>query len=230
VAVLIGQLQEAYTARQQGLSPAPDTTAETRLRGWFTHLVSLDASRPEALEVWEKELAGAEPVLLLESLPKPAAQEPGGKPHARSIHTFETAALEHAARAQGVTPSTLLHAAWALTVGAITGNRDVLIGSTVSGRDAPVDGIGDAVGLFVNTLPVRMSWAPGEPLSAPLRRLQDGRTAVLDHPQVRLADLQRNRGEQFDSWSRITRPPRPAPRSRCGTSRSGMPSTIRSPW
>ncbi|MCO5556212.1 hypothetical protein L7F22_009758 [Adiantum nelumboides] len=44
-----------------------------------------------------------------------------------------------------------------------------------------------------------MRWAPGEPLAAPLRRMQDGRTAVLDHPQVRLTELQRGRGELFDS-------------------------------
>ncbi|SFM71927.1 amino acid adenylation domain-containing protein [Pseudonocardia ammonioxydans] len=227
VAVLVGELQQAYAERSRGRTPADDgrtQQAEARLRAWFDHLAALDTgpARAEAREVWDAELAGAEPVRLLDSLPGPAlpgtAQSdaalsdtalsgtelpaPVPRPHARRTLTLDaeaTGALDRAARAQGVTPSTLLHAAWALTVGALTGNCDVLVGSTVSGRDAAVDGIAEAVGLFVNTVPVRLRWAPGEPLSVPLRRMQEGRTAVLDHPQVRLADLQRDRGELFDS-------------------------------
>ena len=219
VAVLVGELQQAHAERSRGRTPADDgraQQAEARLCAWFDHLAALDTdpARAEAREVWGAELAGAEPVRLLDALPGTAPTAPGRRgttgdaqqprPHARRTLTLDaaaTGALDRAARAQGVTPSTLLHAAWALTVGALTGSRDVLVGSTVSGRDAAVDGIAEAVGLFVNTVPVRMRWAPGEPLSVPLRRMQEGRTAVLDHPQVRLADLQRDRGggELFDS-------------------------------
>ncbi|MBP2368860.1 non-ribosomal peptide synthetase [Pseudonocardia parietis] len=212
VALLVGELQEAYAARLAGHAPvgeapAGDDRAEratARLRAWFDHLTALDAdgARAAAGEVWDAELAGAEPVRLLDALPAPGSSSHRPRPHVQRTLTLDadaTGALDRAARAQGVTPSTLLHAAWALTVGALSGSRDVLVGSTVSGRDAPVDGIGEAVGLFVNTVPVRLRWAPGESLSAPLRRMQDGRTAVLDHPQVRLADLQRGRGELFDS-------------------------------
>ncbi|MEJ8277563.1 amino acid adenylation domain-containing protein [Pseudonocardia spirodelae] len=216
VALLVDGLGAGYAARTAGAVPGPDGAdgpdlrarrAEERLRAWFAHLDALDAGAAHA--VWDAELAGAEPVRLLDALPAPAAPPAPGTPehrprppHAQRTLTLDaaaTTALERAARARGVTVSTVLHTAWALTAGALTGSRDVLVGSTVSGRDAAVDGIDGAVGLFVNTVPVRLRWAPGEPLSAALHRMQDGRTAVLDHPQVRLAELQRGRGELFDS-------------------------------
>ncbi|MFE7202706.1 amino acid adenylation domain-containing protein [Pseudonocardia alni] len=208
VALLVTELEQAHAARAAGTPQDPGglrARAEQRLRAWFDHLTALDTgdARAAARAVWDAELAGAEPVRLLDALPAPRTRPDGGdRPHAQRALTLDagaTAALDRAARARGVTPSTVLHTAWALTVGALTGSRDVLVGSTVSGRDAAVDGIGEAVGLFVNTVPVRMRWAPGEPPAAPLRRMQDGRTAVLDHPQVRLAELQRGRGELFDS-------------------------------
>ncbi|OLL72720.1 Siderophore biosynthesis non-ribosomal peptide synthetase [Pseudonocardia sp. Ae168_Ps1] len=205
VALLVGELREAYAVRRAGVAPEPDPAPDARLRAWFDHLAGLDTpgARTAAREVWDAELAGAEPVRLLDALPAPAGPAaPSGGPHHTRTATLDrtaTAALDRAARALDVTPSTLLHTAWALVVGDLTGSPDVLIGSTVSGRDAAVDGIGEAVGLLVNTVPVRLRRSPGEPLSAALRRMQTGRTAVLDHPQVRLADLQRGRGELFDS-------------------------------
>ncbi|WP_458788569.1 amino acid adenylation domain-containing protein [Pseudonocardia nantongensis] len=223
VALLVGELHAAYSARRAGTAPGSDPAPQARLRAWFDHLAALDApdARAEARAVWDAELAGAEPVRLLDALPARGGVQskamPEGHPrgpHATKVINLDraaTAALDRAARAHDVTPSTLLHTAWSLVVGDLTGAREVLVGSTVSGRDAAVDGIGEAVGLFVNTVPVRLRRIPGEPLSAAMRRMQAGRTAVLDHPQVRLADLQRGHGELFDSIVVVENFPAPEP-------------------
>ena len=76
-----------------------------------------------------------------------------------------------------------------------------MFGTTVSGRYADVPGIESMVGLFVNTLPVRIRWRPGEPLTAALARLQDEQSALLDHQHLGLARIQRlaGAGELFDT-------------------------------
>jgi amino acid adenylation domain-containing protein len=65
--------------------------------------------------------------------------------------------LAQRARAAGVTGNTLLQAAWSLTLAALTGREDVIFGTTVSGRPTELPGIEQTVGLFINTLPARVT-------------------------------------------------------------------------
>ncbi|MFF6832025.1 amino acid adenylation domain-containing protein [Streptomyces sp. NPDC012438] len=112
-----------------------------------------------------------------------------------------TAELTARARREGLTPSTVLNGAWALLLGGLTGARDVVFGSTVSGRTTEVEGLDAAVGLFINTVPVRVRLRADEPLAALLRRVQDDHAALLDHQHLGLADIQRlaGGGELFDT-------------------------------
>lgn len=65
--------------------------------------------------------------------------------------------LSRRARAAGVTGNTLLQAAWSLTLAALTGREDIIFGTTVSGRPTELPGIEQTVGLFINTLPARVT-------------------------------------------------------------------------
>ncbi|MGV0656816.1 condensation domain-containing protein, partial [Mycolicibacterium thermoresistibile] len=50
---------------------------------------------------------------------------------------------------------TVLQAAWAHLLMAMTGQRDVVFGTAVSGRPADLPGADRIVGLLINTIPVR---------------------------------------------------------------------------
>ena len=203
VVVLVRELLAGYAGRLAG--PAPVALH----RAWFRWLADRDTVAAHA--AWRAELAGLdEPTLVLPALPGSGS---GSGPH-RAVRLVldpaATAALREGARTHGLTLGAVLHGAWGLVVGALTGERDVVFGSTVSGRDADVDGIEDAVGLFISTLPVRMRWSPGEPLGAAVARLSAAQAALLDHQQVRLSDLHRLAGlpELFDSLVVIENYPR----------------------
>ncbi len=68
----------------------------------------------------------------------------------------EAGALQAFARGHQITVNTLVVGAFALLLARYSGEEDVLFGNTVSGRSAPVPGIDRMVGLFINTLPVRV--------------------------------------------------------------------------
>ncbi|MEU9386558.1 amino acid adenylation domain-containing protein, partial [Streptomyces sp. NPDC048279] len=115
-----------------------------------------------------------------------------------------TARLTARAREHGVTLGTVVQAAWGLLLACLTGRQDVLFGTTVSGRDAAVPGIESMIGLFINTLPTRLSWTPADTLGAVLERLQREQSALLDHQHLGLAEIQRaaghpGGGELFDT-------------------------------
>jgi amino acid adenylation domain-containing protein len=82
-----------------------------------------------------------------------------------------TRRLGDAARAGGWTLSTVVQAAWAVVLGARTGRDDVVFGTAVSGRPPELAGVEDAVGMFINTVPVRVTLRPGEPVRGLLSRL-----------------------------------------------------------
>ena len=75
-----------------------------------------------------------------------------------------TAALTQQARTQGLTLNTFVQAAWAILLGRLTGRDDVVFGVTVAGRPPEIAGIETMVGLFINTLPLRVKLPPAKPL------------------------------------------------------------------
>src|SRR3712207_5468257 len=101
-----------------------------------------------------------------------------------------TGRLSDLARDRGWTVNTVVQAAWGLTLGAHTGRTDVLFGGTVSGRPPELPGVERMIGLFINTLPVRVGWSPDDTAADLLDALQSQQTGLMEHQHVGLADLQ----------------------------------------
>ena len=112
-----------------------------------------------------------------------------------------TAALTRQARAQGLTLNTFIQAAWAILLGRLTGRDDVVFGVTVAGRPPEIAGIERMVGLFINTLPLRVRLPPSKPLRALLQELQDSQSRLMAHQHLGLAEIQglAGLGELFDT-------------------------------
>ncbi|TDC44700.1 amino acid adenylation domain-containing protein, partial [Actinomadura sp. KC345] len=149
--------------------------------------------RAAAEETWRRALAGiGEP-----SLVAPGAAGRAPKPPERTITELDeraTRRLTRAARRHGVTLSTVLQGAWGLVLGRLLGSNDVVFGVTVSGRPPELPGIEQMIGLFINTLPVRVRYRMDEPLGTLLERLQDEQTELLAHHHLGLTDIQRASG------------------------------------
>ncbi|MEU6139693.1 amino acid adenylation domain-containing protein [Streptomyces sp. NPDC047081] len=192
--VLVRELFQLYTSRG-------DTKALPRVRPYRDYLAWLQGQdRDAARRAWKAALRGLdEPSLIAPQ----ARNHPVGQPERYVVELPEqdTAALTATARAHGLTASSVLQGLWAITLGRLTGRTDVVLGATVSGRDADVPGIDSMVGLFINTLPVRVRLRPAEPLAHLLTRLQSEQSALLDHQYLGLAEIQRAAGHSalFDT-------------------------------
>ncbi|MFI9103579.1 non-ribosomal peptide synthase/polyketide synthase [Streptomyces fildesensis] len=185
-----------------GYGDAPTPLPEVApYRGYLRRLAAAD--RDAAREAWRVALAGLdEPTRLVEA---PADGGPIEPAQIRvELSERATARLAARAREHGVTLGTVVQGAWGLLLGKLMNRQDIVFGTTVSGRDAAVDGIESMVGLFINTLPTRFRWEPADTLARLLRRLQDEQSALLDHQHLGLAELQRlaglsGAGELFDT-------------------------------
>ncbi|MFD5626604.1 non-ribosomal peptide synthase/polyketide synthase [Streptomyces sp. NPDC127072] len=170
-------------------------------RAYLNRLASAD--RDAAREAWRTALAGLdEPTRFVET---PSDGSPIEPAQIRvELSERVTARLAARAREHGVTLGTVVQGAWGLLLGRLTDRQDYVFGTTVSGRDAAVDGIESMVGLFINTLPTRLRWQPADTLAELLGRLQDEQSALLDHQHLGLAEIQRvaglaGSGELFDT-------------------------------
>jgi amino acid adenylation domain-containing protein len=94
------------------------------------------------------------------------------------------------ASAQHLTVSTLLQTAWALLLERYSGEPDVVFGVTVSGRNIDLHGIDHMLGLFINTVPLRLR-IDDDPLWALLQATQGEHQRNLQFSHMSLSEIQR---------------------------------------
>ncbi|MFM6900434.1 MAG: condensation domain-containing protein, partial [Microcystis panniformis] len=99
--------------------------------------------------------------------------------------------LQSLAQKHNLTLSTLVQAAWAILLSRYSGESEVLFGVTVSGRPHDLSGVERRVGLFINTLPLRVSIRESDLLLSWLQELQQKQAEIQDYAYVSLAEIQR---------------------------------------
>ncbi|PQP10869.1 non-ribosomal peptide synthetase, partial [Rhodococcus opacus] len=111
--------------------------------------------------------------------------------------------LAAVAERAGVTVNTVIQAAWGMLLSRLLSRDDVVFGATVSGRPPQLSGVENMLGLFINTVPVRVRVDPDESVARLLVRLQDEQTSLLDHHHLGLGEIQSRVGvgNLFDTLS-----------------------------
>ena len=193
--VLVGELFELYGHRGGQSAALPRVTPYRDYLGWIA-----GQDRQGARAAWQRALEG------LEEPTRLAAAQPGAAPALPEEIIVElpealTEALSRQARSLGLTLNSVLQGAWAILLGRLSGRDDVVFGTTVAGRAAEIPGSETMVGLFINTLPVRVRLRPAEALSELLTRLQDSQSELIAHQHLGLAEIQSlaGLGELFDT-------------------------------
>lgn len=181
-AFIAGLLAE-YAGERRDAPPAVEDAAFARYLRWLG-----DRDAGAAIDAWKRYLDGYD---------EPSMLVPGADPVVRaqtrvSRHQLSAAAsagLSRTAQSAGVTLNTLLSAALLLVTGRWSGRGDVSIGQTVAGRPAEVAGADEAIGMFLNTVPVRSRLSGSAPLGDWLREQQNARLDLLEHEWLSLGEI-----------------------------------------
>ncbi len=199
VPILLGELLADYAARRSGLPPALEPPRP--YKDFIAWQRAQDRAGVEAF--WRRELDGFDE-------PTPIDLGPGDLDSASpltgdsdyglefiALSAEEIAALRDAARAMGVTMNSMVLGAWAILLSRYAGRSDLLFGAAVAGRPPDLPGVETMVGLFINTLPVRVKAPADAPLADWLRGLQQAQAAARAHEHTPLADIH--------GWSAVPR-------------------------
>jgi amino acid adenylation domain-containing protein/non-ribosomal peptide synthase protein (TIGR01720 family) len=148
--------------------------------------------REAARAAWREELAGLdEPTLVAEP---DQDQRHETRRLVVPVPPELSVALRELARGRGLTLNTVMQGVWAMLVSRLAGRRDVVFGAVVSGRPPDLPGVEHMIGLFINTVPVRVPLDPHQPVAAMLAGLQDRQTALMSAHHLGLAEIQRSAG------------------------------------
>ncbi|MET8339414.1 condensation domain-containing protein, partial [Streptosporangium canum] len=169
-------------------------------KGYLEWLARQDHAAATA--AWGRALYGiAGPTLVVPDL----AGRPPTDPGRVRAHLSEdlTGRLTAVLRARSLTLNTVIQGSWALLLALLTGRDDVVFGGTVSGRPPELPGVERMVGLFINTVPVRVRIDPAETLAGLLGRVQSEQSDLFAHHHLGLAEIQRlpGLGPLFDTMT-----------------------------
>jgi amino acid adenylation domain-containing protein/non-ribosomal peptide synthase protein (TIGR01720 family) len=185
---VVRDLLRAYGSIRRGDGAEPQTPPR-----YAAYLEWLDAHRGASADrFWAQRLEGFEQPT---GVPRVAPIEHSDlydlAEHAVTLDARLSEEVRAFARAQQITVNTVFQAAWGLLLQRYHDTDDVVFGAVVSGRAAPVDGLKDMVGLFINTVPVRVRCAGEAPFDLVARQLQTDALAAQDFEHIALADIQK---------------------------------------
>ncbi|WP_036604236.1 non-ribosomal peptide synthetase [Paenibacillus assamensis] len=91
---------------------------------------------------------------------------------------------------QKVTISTVFHVMWGILLQKYNHSDDVVFGTVISGRPPEIVGIEEMVGLFINTVPIRVTGSCDMTLPNLLQNINVAMAEANTHGHVSLADIQ----------------------------------------
>ncbi len=186
-AIILEELATVYNALRRGqdlqLAPPPKYASfhqwlagrniETSRRFWTDTLAGFDSPTPLIIDQRPAPGATADFVTLHHELPAHVARE-----------------IDQQTKRRGLSSSIPILAAWAFVLSRYSGKDDVVFGVTMSGRPPKLEGSERMVGLFINTVPLRVSASSDAGLGDMFDDLQARLLDLQNHNHASLLDIQ----------------------------------------
>jgi thioesterase domain-containing protein/acyl carrier protein len=190
LAILAGEVLETYAALATGRSQAQRPPS-----GFREYVRWLEKQNPAAAEAfWQEKLADFRD-------PTPVGHEPQSSSvteasafasHVGRLAADKAASLQARLRDRQLTLSTAIHAAWAVLLARHTGSRDVVFGTTVSGRPAELPGMDRMIGPFINNVPLRVRFDGDQPVADWLKQVQSSLGELSAFQHTPLVEIERS--------------------------------------
>jgi amino acid adenylation domain-containing protein len=196
---------DAYEQIMAGGVPAP-VAPSTAFREFCTRQLHQDTAEAEAF--WRQEFSGLKLPVPAIAIGESLRATDDANPFLQEtlvVPEDVVAKLAAMAKRHDLTVLTIIHGCWALLLSARAGAPEIVFGTTVSGRSAASPAMQEAVGLFINILPLRVRIDRGDGLLAWLDRLQQKIQEISQYeylPTRRLHELAgiHATGDLFDSY------------------------------
>jgi amino acid adenylation domain-containing protein len=145
--------------------------SKTKFKEFIKWAAARDTEEQE--KFWRDYLTGADLPTTLSTKKRNEKEIICSKTYQVEFEKDITGKLEDFVREHKITLASLLYCAWGILLQKYNNSTDVIFGTTVSGRPTNLKGIENMVGLFINTLPLRVQTFPNENVPGLIQRLND---------------------------------------------------------
>ncbi|MCK5197924.1 MAG: amino acid adenylation domain-containing protein [Spirochaetales bacterium] len=189
--IVLKELFGSYHGFMEGNTPElPKPTQFKSYIDWLGH-----QSREEAEEFWQEYLKGYERIAEI-----PGNEVPGQsssynlKEYEFSFNETLTEQMNTFSNKHQITLSILFQTLWGLVLQKYNRTDDVVFGAVVSGRPPGIENVNNIVGLFINTIPVRVKTEPDISIQDLFHRMMDGYRKSEKYNIFSLAEIQSQSG------------------------------------
>ncbi|HLP47736.1 MAG TPA: condensation domain-containing protein, partial [Candidatus Kapabacteria bacterium] len=176
---------------------------KTHFKEFIEYLQRRD--KEQERQFWQEYLAGFEGRTEISA----GRKDCRGEDYSADIYSIRlpahmTNSLEMITRSNRVSAAAVLYSTWGLLLQRYCNSEDVIFGTTVSGRSAKIKAIEEVVGLFINTLPLRVQTHDTEKVADLLYRVNHMLQIREAYENTSPADIKKysktgSKGELFDS-------------------------------
>ncbi len=187
--VLLRDSLELYSAQLENRLPQ---LAPTRSFGDYVALLKKE-DQDAARAYWQERLRGFRRPTMVSGVERLTLSASDLELHSETRLDLDeelSGALMEYARRQRLTLNSLVQGAWALVLGRLSGQADICFGITITHRPVALEGVENLVGIFINSLPIRIGIAPQLRVDDWLQEIQDAQVAARAHEQYSLPLIQ----------------------------------------
>ncbi|KAK0613166.1 Nonribosomal peptide synthetase 5 [Lasiodiplodia hormozganensis] len=141
----------------------------------------LQRESPAAKDFWKAQLGDVQDIPRLRVPPPEDATSKFLSERRRKLSKVKISDLEVAANEYGVTTAALVYAAWAVVLSRYCDSQKVVLGTVLSGRSLPLEGVEKIVGPLINSLPMPVALQEDATVSEFVRQVFRSMCQLLDY-------------------------------------------------
>lgn len=147
-------------------------------------------NKEEASAYWQNYLEGYEHATGVPQKAGVAQRQQRYKEHHVRITNDRVARIHELSSLIGVSVNTIIQTAWGVLLSKYNNTSDAVFGSVVAGRPAEIEDVENIMGVFINTIPVRIRYESDDTISTLLHKSQQKALEGMEHLHLSLSDIQ----------------------------------------
>lgn len=172
----------------QGVKSEPDTSNDGRYEAYIRELRAKDMEK--GLAYWERLLQDYSTTAVIPLMGSIPEEEQTDDKLTFKIKGDDMTRFMNLCSEEQITPNTIMELAWGLTLNIYNHSNDSVFVKVVSGRNASSESVEDVVGLFINSVPVRVTTEKGQNVRQSLHALQEQASESNEWDYCPLAEIQ----------------------------------------
>jgi amino acid adenylation domain-containing protein/non-ribosomal peptide synthase protein (TIGR01720 family) len=186
VGILIRECFEIYNSLVQGSAPAMK-----EVHPYSSYIEWLMRRNKElSIQYWSDYLRGYDTISEVPKKITPSKDHYEWQESAISLEGSIWQSISSLCSDLGVTENVFIQTVWGILLARYNSTNDVVFGSVVSGRPGEIQGIEEMIGLFINTVPVRIRVKEGASIITLLKEVQQRAIEGSAHHYTQLAEVQ----------------------------------------